>query len=178
MDGAGLPLRVRIGGIDKAHLLEMLREHGVSLNKAAAALFDDSRFIPSSEARIIDVVALSVADLGFPAGAVYADLTARARERGLAECPLELGPHLRLQFLNQLEGATGFPVTTHRAPHGALTVASAPLDDTDGTPKGFYLRRIDGALWLRGYWASADNVWRPDDVLIFAHEGASPIQVC
>lgn len=176
MDITGLPLRVRIGGVDKGRLREALRDHGVQLNTAATALFDDPRFVPSREPRLTDVVALSVAELGFDAGAVHEPLTARARECGLVECPLELGAHLRLQCLDQAEGAIGFPVTQHQAPPGSLTIASVPLDHSDETPKGFYLRRIDGTLWLRGYRASADNVWRPDDVLVFARERPGPIQ--
>ena len=118
--------------------------------------------------RVLEIAARSVADLGFDSGATYEQLTARALESGLAECPLELGPHLRMQFLDQPEGAFGVPTTHGRAPPGGLTVASPPLDDTDETPKGFYLRRVDGVLWLRGYWSWAGQVWSPEDVLVFS----------
>ena len=104
----------------------------------------------SRQSKVIEIAALSVAGLGFGEGATYEQLTARALESGLVECPLELGPHLRMQFLNQPEGSAGFPATQHRAPPGSITVASSPLDDSDETPKGFYLRRIDGVLWLQG----------------------------
>jgi hypothetical protein len=70
-------------------------------------------------------------------------------------------------FLDQREGAA---VSTARegAPPGAITVASSPLDDSDETPKGFYLRRADGVLWLRRYWSSSGHIWSPEDVLVFA----------
>jgi hypothetical protein len=118
----------------------------------------------------------TVADLGFVEGATYQQLTARALESGLVECPLELGPHFRLQFLDQPEGSAGFPATKHRAPPGSITIASSPLDDCEETPKGFYLRRIDGVLWLRGYWSWSDNIWRPEDVLVFSR-GRSTAQL-
>ena len=109
--------------------------------------------MPLGESQVIEIATVSVAELGFGEGATYGQLIARALESGLAECPLELGPHLRLQFLDQPEGAAGLPATHGRAPPGAITVASSPLDERDETPKGFYLRRIDGVLWLRGYWS-------------------------
>jgi hypothetical protein len=163
-----VPSSVRIGGVSKRDLLLALREHDVQLNRAAEALFEDRRFVPLGRARMVEVMALSVADLGFGEGAPYARLTARALASGFVECPLELGPHLRLQLLDQAEGSSGAPATDHRAPPGSITVASVPLDGSEATPKGFYLRRVDGVLWLRGYWSHPDHVWRPEDVLAYA----------
>jgi hypothetical protein len=159
---------VRVGGVDRLGLLRALREHDIQLNPAAEALFADERFVPLGEERLIEIAARSVADLGFSEGATYDRLVARARESGLIECPLELAPHLRLQFLDQPEGGFGAPLTRGRAPAGSLTVASTPLDDRDETPKGFYVRRVDGALWLRGYWSWPGHLWGPDDVLVFS----------
>jgi hypothetical protein len=53
----------------------------------------------------------------------------------------------------------------------AGVLGSAPLDDQDATVRGFYLRRIGEALWLRGYWSSAGHIWSPDDVFVFARRG-------
>lgn len=167
-----VPGSVRIGGMDKRGLLQALRERNVQLNQAAEALFEDRRFTPLSRTRVIEIAALSVADLGFADGATYDQLIARALASGWGECPLELGPHLRLQFPDQAEGSVGFPATKHRAPPGSIAVASAPLDDLDETPKGFYLRRIEGVLWLRGYWSHPGHVWRPEDVLVYARAGS------
>ena len=162
------PSAVRVGGVDKRELLQMLRQHNVQLNKAAKVLFDDRRFTPLTQSKVIDIAFVSVADLGFGEGSTYEQLTARALESGLVECPLELGPHLRVQFLDQPEGSSGVPATQHRAPPGSVTIASSPLDDRDETPKGFYLRRVDGTLWLRGYRSSPGHIWAPQDVLVFS----------
>src|SRR5262249_26290675 len=133
----------------------------------------ERRFTTVSQAKVIKIAFRSVAELGFAEGATYQQLTARAIELGLIEAPLELGPHLRLQFLNQPEGSVGAVTTQHRAPSGSITVASSPLDDSDQTPKGFYLRRIDGVLWLRGYWSWPGHMWSPEDVLVFSRDGSS-----
>ena len=163
-----IPREVRVGGVEKPELLQRLRVSGVQLNRAAEMLFDDGRFVPLGQSQVMDIAAVSVADLGFEQGASYGQLTARALESGLVECPLELGPHLRLQFRDQPEGSRGQPATHHRAPSGAITIASPALDEQEDTPKGFYLRRIDGVLWLRGYWSWPGHVWRPEDLLVFA----------
>ena len=158
---------VRSGGADKAELLARLEAAGVLLNEAARTLFADPRFTTSAEAGPVHVVAASVADLGLPEGSTFATLVERAVAQGLSLCPLELGPHLRLQLLDQPEGAIGQPVTKHRAPPGSLTLASAPIAEDEETPAGFYLRRIEGVPWLRGYRSWPGHRWCPEDILVF-----------
>jgi hypothetical protein len=167
-DRTSLPSTVRVGGVERPDLLSALRAHDVGLNQAAEVLFQDSRFTTLPDGHVIEIVCLSVAELGFPDGATYGQLTARALESGLVECPLEVGPHLRLQFLEQPESGDGSPLKHGRAPAGSITVASPPLDESDDTPKGFYLRRVDGVLWLRGYWSWPGHLWSPTDHLLFA----------
>jgi len=159
---------VHVGGVEKQELLQRLRAREVQLNRAADMLFEDPRFVPLRQTQVVEIVTLSVEELGFGEGATYGQLIARALESGLTECPLELGPHLRMQFLDQPEGSAGLPATHGRVPPGAITVASSPLDEKDETPKGFYLRRIDGVLWLRGYWSWPGHVWNPEDLLVLA----------
>jgi hypothetical protein len=159
---------VQIGGQTKAELLELLAHNGVELNEAAKILFASDKFVTSDVRRLLRTVELSVRDLGFPQGATISDVYANAQRLGLHLCPVELGPHLRLQFLDQPEGFLGQPVWPHRAPPGSIAIASAPLSDDDEFPKGFYLRRIQGTLWLRGYWSSLEHVCDPADHLLFA----------
>lgn len=165
---ASIPREVRIGGVAKPELLQRLRESSVQLNRAAGMLFEDDRFVTLGQGQVVEIAVRSVAELGFEQGATYGQLIGRALESGLAECPLELGPHLRMQYRDQPEGSAGQPATQHRAPSGAITVASPALDEHEETPKGFYLRRIDGVLWLRGYWSWPGHVWSPEDLLVFA----------
>ena len=163
--------RVSVGGTPKGELLTRLEAAGVALNEAGQSLFADARFTTRAEPYPLEVVEVSVADLGLEAGATFARVLEQAAISGLAPCPLELGPHLRLQWLDQPEGFVGQPVTQHRAPPGSLTVASLPVAEDDETPKGFYLRRIEGVLWLRGYRSGADHVWSPEDRFAFCRAG-------
>jgi len=54
-----------------------------------------------------------------------------------------------------------------RSPAGALKVASAPLSDDVAFPKGFYLRVVDGTLWLRGFRCDDEYRFTPDDTFAF-----------
>lgn len=159
---------IRIGGKTKAELLEALREHGVELNEAGKELFARDEFVTSATPSLVETVELSVANLGFADGATSDALIARAASLDLSPCPLELGPYLRLDYLDQPEGHLGQPPTQHRAPPGSVTVVSRPIHADDTVPKGFYVRRINGVLWLRGYRADAEHVWDPEDRLVFA----------
>jgi hypothetical protein len=158
---------VRVGGMSKSELLAELQSNGIQLNEYARNLFAHSEFTTSPVTSRIATVELAVANLGYVRGAAISRIHERAAELGLTLCPLELGPHLRLQFLDQPEGHLGHPASKHRAPPGSITVASRQLADDHETPKGFYLRCIDGVLWLRGYRSAPDDIWNPEDRLVF-----------
>lgn len=158
---------VSIGGLSKAELLQQLQDNHVSLNESADRLFASDRFTTAPMRQALTTVELTVRDLGFPQGATTAAMYARAATLGLSLCPVELGPHLRLKYLDQPEGYWGQPLRQHQAPSGSITIASAPLIPDDDFPKGFYLRRIQGELWLRGYRAGPEHVWNADDHLLF-----------
>lgn len=164
---------VRVGGVPKQELLSRLQKAGVQFNEAAESLFGDNRFVTSPDETLLEIVEVSVGELGLRDGADFEAIVERAAGNRLVLGPLELGPHLRLQFTDQPEGSKGKPSTSHRAPPGSITIASAPLADDDETPKGFYLRRIEGVLWLRGFRASSDHVYSADDVFVFC--GATEI---
>ena len=67
------------------------------------------------------LVVLAVSDLGFEEGASLADIYARARQLGFELCPAEVGPRLRLQYLNQPLGEF-------------LHIAMAPIARYGGEP--------------------------------------------
>lgn len=172
-----VPSTVRIGGLTKQELLHALRRHDVQLNRAGEALFADDRFTTRKHEENIRVVSVSVSELGFGDGATYDCLVARALELRLVECPLETGPHLRLQWLNQPEAGPGVVATSGQEPPGSLTIASPRVDERDDTPKGFYLRRADGVLWLRGFWAQPGHIWGPGARLAFSREHGGEFDV-
>ncbi len=162
---------VRIGGMSTGELRRELELRGVKVNQAGEELFANPAFTTAKESFSIECVELSVADLGYSTGVTFEALSQKAAELGLALCPLEVGPHLRLQYLDQPEGFLGHPPSEHRAPPGSLTIASPMLSEEYEIPKGFYLRKINGELWLRGYWSGPEHLWSPEDRLVFCRPG-------
>jgi hypothetical protein len=162
----------RIGGVGKTQLIELLTRSDVSLNDAARTLFASNLFTTLPDPILVSCVELSVLDLGFDAGATFPELQQSAESMGYILPPVELGAHLRLQYSTQPEGHLGMPATEHKAPPGSITIASPPLAEDDSFPKGFYLRRINGVLWLRGYCSGLDHVWSPEDRLVFQQPNA------
>lgn len=157
---------IEIGGLTKLQLIQKLQQHSISLNEYAERLLSNDKFTTSKTKYTLKTVELSIRNLGFPEGATMPQIFKRASELGLDLCPLEVGPHLRLDYLNQSEGNTG-NLSQQQAPSGSITIASKIVNEDDDFPKGFYLRKIDGALWLRGYIADYLHVWNTDDHFIF-----------
>ncbi|MGE0786422.1 MAG: helicase [Sandaracinaceae bacterium] len=151
----------------KRELLAQLAAAGVELNDGARTLFASDAFVPAAAPYVIETTELSVSDIGLTNGATLPQLVARAAADGLVPCPLEVGPHLRLQLLDQ-PAAPVEDERRHRAPPGSITIVSESLSDQASFPKGFYLRRHGGALWLRGYWCDDAHVWDPQDRVLFA----------
>lgn len=159
--------QVRIGGIAKSDLLKQLEARGVQLNPFAHELFAHDGFTTLDTPTQIDVIQISVAQLGLTEGGTFAQIVECAVARGYSLCPLELGPHFRLQCMDQPEGCLGYPPSVNRKPPGSITIASQPVAQSDDVPKGFYLRVIEGVPWLRGYRSWAGHVYVPADVFAF-----------
>lgn len=158
---------VVIEGLTKAQLMLTLQEHSILMNKYGEMLLIDDHFTPSNTKYLLQTVELTVGDLGYINGATTAQIFKRAFELGLELCPLELAPYLRIQYLDQPEGYLGDSIKRPEAPSGSITIASEPITEDDEYPKGFYLRRINGELWLRGYRADHLHVWNSGDHFIF-----------
>ncbi len=138
-----------IGGVTKRELLVRLKEASVSLNDYARELFDDPGFHTMPGSSEVEVVAISLPELGLSEGGTFDQILEHAAAKGLKTCPLEVAPHLRLSYLDQPRG-----------PY--LTVASRELHPGTEQPNGFYLRHLDDGLWLRGYESGPENVYAPD----------------
>jgi len=145
--------KITTGGTPLKQLLQRLAEAGIQHNEYARVLFNDPHFT-ISEPHQVDLFVVSVKELGLNDGGTSSEIFAAASRQGLALCPLELAAHFRLQYMDQPEG-----------PY--LTVASAKTRDDEEYPNGFYLRRLNGTLWLRGYRATSDYIWEPASAFTF-----------
>ena len=140
---------LRVGGTTKKYSCTLLSQQGVMLNDYARALFADEGFTTSIEACDLQLMEVSLPEIDLPNGGRFDQILAHAARYELQPCPLEVGPHLRLAYLDQPQG-----------PY--LTVASLELREGPEAPNGFYLRHLDDRLWLRGYESGPENIYPPD----------------
>lgn len=145
---------IAVGGLSKAALLQEFKQQSISMNEYGKRLFAEDAWQPAESAYRLETVELTTRQLGFSAGATSAQIFERAEQLGLSLCPVEVAPFLRLHYLDQPQGFW-------------ITVASRKLSEEPGFPNGFYLRRLEDGLWLRGYTATHDHVWDPDDRFVF-----------
>ena len=158
---------IELGGYTKQQLIKRLQEYSILLNEYGEMLLTDEKFTTSETKYNLQTVELPVGNLGFREGATTAQIYQKASELGLELCPLELGAYLRLEYLDQPEGDSGNYIHKNQAPTGSITIATEVLTEDDNFPKGFYLRRINGKLWLRGYVADDLHIWKPKDHFVF-----------
>jgi hypothetical protein len=161
----GGDVRLQVGGLSRSELRTALETGGVLLNAHAHTLLEHAVF-DLRDAEEITIVERSVGDLGLGAGATLPEVFAAARAQGLALCPPDAGPYLRLALTSQAN-APDSVLSAGRSPTGALKVAAAPLSDDVEFPKGFYLRVVDHRPWLRGYRCDDKYRFSADDRFVF-----------
>jgi hypothetical protein len=84
---------------------DALDDANIAIGDSADEILGRPAFTFADAPMTLNLVVLSVAELGFGAqGASLADIYARAIRIGLELCPEEVGPQLRLQYLNQPVG--------------------------------------------------------------------------
>lgn len=127
---------------------QAFKRAGYRIGDWANALLSERAFQTASQATEVDLVIVSVADLGFPKGANGRDIYPKAQELGLMLCSPEVGPQLRLQYTDQ--------------PNGECLFISS-----DGDLDVFYVERDDSGSWLHGKDGCPDCFWDGGDCWVF-----------
>jgi hypothetical protein len=99
----------------------------------------------------VDLVLVTVAELGFKDGARRAAIYARAIELGLELCPSEVGPVLRL--------------ATKDSPW--ILVGMEPIIDSDGDLRVFIVDADSGARWLHSHCGCPGHFWYGGNQWVF-----------
>ena len=123
-----------------------LKGRGFNIGNWANDILGKPAFTAATEATEIDLVKVTVAELGFKKGARHDQIYERAKELGLELCPSEVGPQLRLQYQDQPNGEW-------------LLIGMEPVADSDGDLNVFGVRRHDSGRWLDGHWGGPGHVW-------------------
>jgi hypothetical protein len=135
----------------------------IAVGDSADEVLGRPAFTFAKERRQLDLVRVSVAALGFGAqGGTLADIHARAVRLGFELCPEEVGPQLRLQYLNQPVGEF-------------LHIAMQPQRTYGGELIDFTLANSGAGLSLLGGSAQNDLVVARNVIFVFVR--LSPAQV-
>ncbi len=127
---------------------------GGKVGGVATDILGNPAFTVATEEVELDLVNVSVGELGFAKGATRREIYKRAIELGLERCPAEVGPQLRLQYKDQPMGKL-------------LLIGMEPISDSGGYLDVFYVERSGDGLWLYCCNGYPDYVWDPDSRWVF-----------
>jgi len=131
-----------------------LKDNGCRISDWAKDIMKKPAFAVSPEKVELNLVKVSVVELGFSSDATREEIYERAISMGLKLVPVEAGPQLRLQYPEQ--------------PYGEwLFMAMEPIKDSDGALGVFDVKRGDDALWLGTRDDYPDRVWDSGCVFVF-----------
>ena len=147
-------LAIKIGGKTKEQLQQKLKQAGVNTTSLAEDMIISPDFTTLPEAQILITVRLKLYQLGLLGNPTTNQVHARARKLGLELCPDEVGPHLRLQYIDQ-------PIREW------FYVGMKKITNSDGSTHVFTLARHEDGLWLEDYWARPDYEWVPHSEFVF-----------
>ncbi|NMB91825.1 hypothetical protein GYA37_03190 [candidate division WWE3 bacterium] len=137
---------------DVKSLRKALEESGVQIGDWAGDILNKTKLSKSKQS--LDLVVLSVKELGFPQGTQLKDIYEAAKNQGLDLCPAEVGPQLRLQYPDQPNGEW-------------LVIAMEPIKDSGGALGLFRVGCGGGGLWLNAYNGNPDNFWNGNNRFVF-----------
>ena len=103
----------------------------------------------------LELVNVSVRELGFKDGATREQIYSRAKELGFDLVPAIVGPLLRMLYKNQPMGEW-------------LLMGMEPIVGSDGYLGVFSVVRSEGGLWLYAYYGNPTDFWSPEDRWVFA----------
>lgn len=157
---------IHYGGLSKEQLLDRLKSSTIQLNAFAEILLFSPDFAMSTVKQSLSVAEITVGTLGLKQGGTLDQIRQQASRIGLMPCPLETAFYSRFYYDDQEQGTEATEVKNQNPP-GSIVIFSEPLSADHTFPKGLYLRKINGELWLRGYRCSEDYIWAPSNTFLF-----------
>jgi hypothetical protein len=141
-------IKLGTGLKDADDFRKALKEADCNISDCGNDILGKPAFMVAPKETEIELVVVSVAELGFKDGATRADIYKRAQELGLDLCPNEVGPQLRLQYKDQSKGEW-------------LLIGMEPIATSVGDLYVFSVKRNDdGRQWLSANGGNPGNVWR------------------
>ena len=123
------------------NLLKALEAKNVNVSSYAKDLLKQIKVSPKTTT--VDLVRMTVGELGFEHGATTREIFGKAESLGLSLCYPEVAPQLLLQCkINEW-----------------TVIAHEPIKDSDGDPRLLGADRFDDGLWLDTCYVDADYQW-------------------
>ena len=137
---------VTVGNLGNAKTArKRLEDGGITISRWGGDTLDRTT-LEDTEATL-DLVRVSVKELGLKDGATTAEIYAAAERHGLSLCPAEVAPQLWLQYPDLL-------------PRGEWSlVAMEAIVYSDGDRRVFDLEHSDGGRWLGASFGHPDDGW-------------------
>lgn len=145
---------------DSQGFLTALKKANCYVNDWAQDIIGKPAFTPVGRETEVELVTISVQELGFRSVATRRDIYARAVNKfGFNLCPAEVGPRLRLEYTDQPNGEW-------------LHIGMKPITDSDDDPRVFDMGLSpDGRRWLRTSDGKPGYVWRAGARWVFLRAG-------
>ena len=141
----------QIGGKTKDELMLEMQEKNINISDYAKDMLNSQDFTTQTNQENLNLVRLTVKDLGFPNGTTTDEIYKKAEEFGLELCPAEVGPSLRLSYLGK----------------DYMVIAMKQITDRDGRLRVFDLYWYGGKLVLSTFYAKPSNRWDDYHKFIF-----------
>jgi len=135
-------------------LRHALRDGNLRLSDRTSDILGKPAFTVATEETEVDLIKVSVAELGFEQGARREKIYERAKNLDLELCPAEVGPQLRLQHKDQPNGEW-------------LLIGMEPIIDSGGYPHVFHVERYDSERWLYSGYGNPDYFWVAGNQWVF-----------
>jgi len=133
---------------------QAIADTGCYISGWANDILGQFAFTAATKETEVELVVVSVAELGFKDEAKYSVICKRAQQLGLALCPAEVGPQLRLQYPDQPKGEW-------------LHVAMEPITDSVSNLSLFIVVHNDDERLLYGDHGRPDCLWGAGDRFVF-----------
>jgi hypothetical protein len=147
-------IKMGIGPKTAKEFKKVIKYAKMRISDWANDILGKSAFKVSDTEQDVDLVMMTVAELGFKNGAKYDQICAKAQELGLDLCPNEVGPQLRLQYTDQPKDEW-------------VIIAMEPIADSRGGLRVFSVVHVFDGLWLNADDGGPGSVWNADGRFVF-----------
>ncbi|QQK08050.1 hypothetical protein [Miniphocaeibacter halophilus] len=160
-------MKFHIFNTNREQLLKELKSRNIKLNKYAEILLSRDEFNRIDEMKL-NIIETSLNELNIKEPTNLKAVYMEAKQKGLGLLPLVVAPFIRLGYKDQNSSLNNVLSGQKKSPDGAINIATPILSQDDYYPKGFYIRKVENDLWLRGYICDDMHLFQLEDRFIFA----------